>query len=206
MKEKLVQFWSAHGKKALAGSTLLFVVLAAVLGGLYSNANARIQTLEAENNSLKYEYDTAQTALEEANTQSGAIQQELSEAKQSYSALESEMNELQTEYDALVQAQATPEPSASADSKPSAEKSTGGTGGTGGTGSITGDSGKYENEDEDSDYEPDEPTGTVYWTPGGSKYHSTKDCVSLKRSKTINSGSVRQAKAAGKSSPCKNCN
>lgn len=30
--------------------------------------------------------------------------------------------------------------------------------------------------------------GTVYWTPGGSVYHSTKDCPSLGRSRTIYSG------------------
>lgn len=32
--------------------------------------------------------------------------------------------------------------------------------------------------------------GTVYWTPGGSVYHSTKNCPTLSRSKTILSGSV----------------
>ena len=32
--------------------------------------------------------------------------------------------------------------------------------------------------------------GTVYWTPGGSVYHSTKNCPTLSRSKTIYSGSV----------------
>lgn len=31
--------------------------------------------------------------------------------------------------------------------------------------------------------------GTVYWTPGGSVYHSTSDCPTLSRSRTIYSGS-----------------
>ena len=44
--------------------------------------------------------------------------------------------------------------------------------------------------------------GTVYWTPNGEVYHSTKDCPSLGRSKTILSGSIS---ASGKSRPCKNC-
>lgn len=44
--------------------------------------------------------------------------------------------------------------------------------------------------------------GTVYWTPNGEVYHSTPDCPSLGRSKTIYSGSVSQS---GKSRPCKNC-
>lgn len=32
-------------------------------------------------------------------------------------------------------------------------------------------------------------SGTVYWTPNGSVYHSTKNCPTLSRSRTINSGS-----------------
>lgn len=46
---------------------------------------------------------------------------------------------------------------------------------------------------------------TVYWTPGGSKYHSTRNCPTLKRSKVINSGSVADALRAGKKGPCKDC-
>lgn len=44
--------------------------------------------------------------------------------------------------------------------------------------------------------------GTIYWTPNGEVYHSTKDCPSLGRSKTILSGSISES---GKSRPCKNC-
>ena len=44
--------------------------------------------------------------------------------------------------------------------------------------------------------------GTVYWTPNGEVYHSTKDCPSLGRSKTILSGTISES---GKSRPCKNC-
>lgn len=50
-----------------------------------------------------------------------------------------------------------------------------------------------------------EQSATVYWTPGGEKYHSTQDCPSLVRSSTILSGSLSDAQAAGKSEPCKNC-
>lgn len=50
-----------------------------------------------------------------------------------------------------------------------------------------------------------EQSATVYWTPGGEKYHSTQDCPSLARSSTILSGSLSDAQAAGKSEPCKNC-
>ena len=48
-------------------------------------------------------------------------------------------------------------------------------------------------------------SGTVYWTPNGKSYHSTDECVSLKRSRTILSGSISDAIAAGKSDPCNIC-
>lgn len=44
--------------------------------------------------------------------------------------------------------------------------------------------------------------GTVYWTPGGAVYHSTKNCPTLSRSKTIYSGSVSDCP---KPRPCKVC-
>lgn len=58
-------------------------------------------------------------------------------------------------------------------------------------------------EAEEQSIEPQ--SSTVYWTPGGEKYHSTQDCPSLARSSTILSGSLSDAQAAGKSEPCKNC-
>lgn len=48
-------------------------------------------------------------------------------------------------------------------------------------------------------------SGTVYWTPSGKSYHSTKDCATLKRSKTISKGSVSEAKASGHKDPCNVC-
>ena len=58
---------------------------------------------------------------------------------------------------------------------------------------------------EASEQSAEPQSGAVYWTPGGEKYHSTQDCPSLARSNTILSGSIREAQAAGKSEPCKNC-
>ena len=43
----------------------------------------------------------------------------------------------------------------------------------------------------------------VYWTPKGKSYHSSKDCPTLSRSKTILSGSQAES---GKSDPCDRCN
>lgn len=42
----------------------------------------------------------------------------------------------------------------------------------------------------------------VYWTPKGKSYHSSKDCPTLSRSKTILSGSQAES---GKSDPCDRC-
>lgn len=45
-------------------------------------------------------------------------------------------------------------------------------------------------------------SGTVYWTPGGSVYHSTRNCATLRRSRTICSGSLS---SCPKSRGCKVC-
>lgn len=44
--------------------------------------------------------------------------------------------------------------------------------------------------------------GTVYWTPNGKSYHTTKSCPTLSRSKTILEGSLQES---GKSDPCDKC-
>ena len=48
---------------------------------------------------------------------------------------------------------------------------------------------------------PDE-SQTVYWTPGGSVYHSSKSCPSLAKSENVKSGTVKES---GKSRLCKKC-
>jgi len=45
-------------------------------------------------------------------------------------------------------------------------------------------------------------SGTVYWTPNGKSYHTTKSCTTLSRSKTILEGTIQQS---GKSDPCDKC-
>ncbi|MGG7060149.1 DNA/RNA non-specific endonuclease [Clostridium nigeriense] len=42
----------------------------------------------------------------------------------------------------------------------------------------------------------------VYWTPNGKSYHTTKNCPTLSRSKTILEGSLEES---GKSDPCDKC-
>lgn len=45
----------------------------------------------------------------------------------------------------------------------------------------------------------------VYFTENGSVWHKDKECASLKRSKSILSGTVEDAAAQGKTAPCKRC-
>ena len=47
--------------------------------------------------------------------------------------------------------------------------------------------------------------GTVYITPNGKSYHSTKNCTALKRSTTILSVSLQEAINQGKSDACNLC-
>lgn len=45
-------------------------------------------------------------------------------------------------------------------------------------------------------------SGTVYWTPNGKSYHTTKNCSTLSRSKTILEGTIAES---GKNDPCDRC-
>lgn len=45
-------------------------------------------------------------------------------------------------------------------------------------------------------------SATVYWTPNGKSYHTTKNCSTLSRSKTILSGTISES---GKNDPCDRC-
>lgn len=50
---------------------------------------------------------------------------------------------------------------------------------------------------------PSKPaTETVYWTPNGKSYHTTRNCPTLSRSKTILEGTIAES---GKSDPCDRC-
>lgn len=45
----------------------------------------------------------------------------------------------------------------------------------------------------------------VYWVDGGSVWHVKRESSSLARSKAVRSGTVEEAKSAGKSRTCKIC-
>ncbi len=64
-------------------------------------------------------------------------------------------------------------------------------------------SGRSSGSNTSSQEEDDTPRGAiVYWTPGGKVYHSTPNCSTLKRSKTIYEGTISES---GKSRGCKVC-
>ncbi len=52
---------------------------------------------------------------------------------------------------------------------------------------------------------PDEQDERVYWTKSGSVWHTTDQCHHIKNSKNVESGSVEEAKEAGKSKACSSC-
>lgn len=56
-----------------------------------------------------------------------------------------------------------------------------------------------------SEVRDDKVSRTVYWVKSGKVWHTTKDCPSLSRSKSILSGSVDDAMAVGKERVCKRC-
>lgn len=187
-KQKVNGFFADRSKKVPAIIAAVFILASVGLAMENSSSGERIETLQAENENLKSMYKSAQ---EKADGQSDQSQQ-LAYAQERCAELESQLSELQSKYDALEQAVAQASAQASAQPSEEAQPS---------KSSVSSSSSSSS-----SSYKPKEPSGTVYWTSGGSKYHSTKNCVSLKRSKSIQSGSVSEAKSAGKSSPCKNCN
>lgn len=51
----------------------------------------------------------------------------------------------------------------------------------------------------------DESSNTVYWTKSGSVWHTTSECRYLSKSTNILSGSIEEAKEAGKAKACSGC-
>ena len=53
--------------------------------------------------------------------------------------------------------------------------------------------------------EPSPDEITVYWTESGTKYHTHRDCGSLKNSVNVKEGTLEEAIEAGKESICLKC-
>lgn len=48
-------------------------------------------------------------------------------------------------------------------------------------------------------------TNTVYWTSGGTVWHTRRDCSYLQKSKNVLSGTVEEAISEGKKKLCSSC-
>lgn len=60
--------------------------------------------------------------------------------------------------------------------------------------------------DNDQTSETESTNGeVVYWTKSGSVWHSYSDCGHIKNSNNVISGTVEEARSAGKSNLCKSC-
>ncbi len=61
-----------------------------------------------------------------------------------------------------------------------------------------------QNTEENKADKPDD-SDVVYWTEGGTVWHTKRECPSLSRSKKIISGTVDEAISADKERACKKC-
>lgn len=73
------------------------------------------------------------------------------------------------------------------------------------TGASSSQTDEVQNATESVDQSVEPQSNTVYWTPSGKSYHATSECSTLSRSKTILSGTLDEALAAGKTDPCNVC-
>lgn len=139
---------------------------------------ASIQELEKKNNNLEQElskYQDQQAQIDDLNTK-------FNELMESYNEVLAEYQEAQTTIESL----------------------------NGKIASLKTENEKLKSENEslkkeaqqDGNGDNNSSGKVVYWVPGGSAYHSTPDCVALKWSDNIQSGSIAES---GKSRACSLC-
>lgn len=143
------------------------------------------QQKESFESEIQEKYDTAHRAGLEVGREQGYLQGQ-SEAQSKINQLESTIAAYEQRY--------------------SSSKSSGSTGYRVSSTQTSTESTANNTWETGSDYEPEPQGGIVYWTPNGESYHSTKNCSTLKRSKTISSGTVSEAIASGHGDPCNVCN
>lgn len=123
-------------------------------------------------NQCKEELLNIQGNLEEVQAQYDQLLLEYTTLQEEYEALQKKYEELEAKYNTSVSNKKTSSSSGS---------------------NSTSSSGSSEEQQDKT---------TVYWVPKGKKYHSTKDCVSLKRSDTILSGSISKVGSKTKCNLC----
>ena len=190
-----------YGKRPLAITGLLIVTL--ILSSLYAgNVNTRLAEQQQEFSELQGELKSSQkeaNALRSSNDSLrdhvAVLNEELSEYKDQQATIDDEkakLEELHAQYDSLEQerdelvrqldAKRLAEEQAAREAERQRLEALESSGGGYSSGSNVGQ--------------------TVYWVSGGSVYHTTPNCVTLKRSSNIQSGSISES---GKGRCCKVC-
>ena len=140
----------------------------------YDSLKSSVSDLQADKTSLQKQYDDLSAVHANCQSTIDSLNAQIADLNAQIEALKNEATGLRTQ---ITQLQAPP-PSQTATQSSNISASS------------------------SSDDDSSSGGGTVYWTPNGEVYHSTKSCPSLKRSKTIISGSIAESH---KSRGCKNC-
>lgn len=133
----------------------------------------------------------------------------INEARSAYDALDDDVKDLVTNYVTLTRAESKlknikAEEERKAQQELERQQQQAAANSSSGSSSSS-SSGSYDGQTGSGNSNTTPSYGTVYWTPNGEKYHTTRDCPTLSRSKTIYSGTVAEAQANGKSEECKVC-
>ena len=214
IQEKIKNIRKRH---IIYGFTVVFVCLIAILGCVIGINEKKTQKLREQNSQYALEIDTLneslsekesiiednETSIQELEKKNSNLEQKLSQYKNQQTQLDdlnAKFNELMESYNEVLaeyqEAQTTIESL------------------NGQIASLKKENEKLQLENESlkkeaqqsffgNNVDNDETVGTVYWVSGGSVYHSTPNCVALKRSNHIQSGSIAES---GKSRACRLCN
>lgn len=182
--------WKRIGKRVVAVSIILFVIILMVLDGIKINNLSNYVDFLNEESQRKSDYITQiKTEKNEIEAKYNALYEKSKNIENQQSTIDSlnkQLAEQKTTIDGLNQ-QVADLQSQVASLNASAESA-----------QSSGSGGHLPSIDDDSE----DTSETVYWTGQGDCYHSTPDCATLKRSSNITSGSISQA---GGRRPCKVC-
>lgn len=209
MEEELVKtnnqvLFHLNNKKLLFSIFIILISVIVIISiGLgygqvkMNHLQERIASLELDNSDYENEYNDLESRYDQLTEKYNSNKKSLDEIKKGNEALTAELKnyqdqqatindlnakltEIQSQYDALEADRNNL--SAQLDAKKAAQEQAA---------------------KEQATQRANETAGTVYWVSGGSVYHSTPNCPTLKRSSNIQSGSIA---GSGKGRACKVCN
>lgn len=179
-------------KNIKSRTLIIIIVLILSFSGLYcddltkqiENLNNQIETLNYEYERIKVDNNKLHSNWNELTSRNNYLEKEINNYKDQQATID-ELNlsitELHNQYDSLLVER--DELQSRLDYEKAEEE-------------------RIAREEAAKQYEDDD-YGTVYWTPNGEVYHITPNCVALKRSSSVFSGTIDQG---GKSRSCKLCN